>query len=377
MVDTSQKECLYCSDPADSPEHIFPEGLGGRSPKRILCGAHNHEVASKCDEPLVESLAFFVHVFRIKRKHGAEGIAIPGADASGTGYKINAQFKPELSKTAVIQQCGPDGRPSKFTTPNLNAANKIIKTMNLPIDAVVTSEEQSLSSPEINLDLQFGGPEPFRGILKIAYELARGILNATVTDAIKDASIRAALLDDADPMPFVKWLPYDKIPAGLEPAFFSSRIIAWQSGNEVLAVVEFFNCLPFVVRLPGVSISTPALYVQSVHGGEPMVGTIPGLSVPWVFSDIPDHAQPDVIRDFPVHFEPILKTYMFSQLLLPVTTATGEQFVADSSAPDADIQKAVIEDVTALFGRPLKENEDTAARIIIQTAITYLRSNSA
>lgn len=378
LVNANARVCLYCDKPADSMEHVFPEGLGGRAPQLILCRKHNGEVARKCDEPLIESLDFFVHVFKIKRKGGTRGISIAGKDTSGVEFRVDEEFKPRLAKGTTILERDANDRPVKFSATDMSAANKLIKSMKLPPDAPISTERRTMEAPQITFSLQFGGAQAFRGILKIAYELARGLLGGTIlsADADADAGIRSALLDEADPMPFVKWLPYDKIPSGLEDTAFSSRIIAWQSDAEVLAIVEFFNCLPFVVRLPGVLIPSPALYVQSVQGGEPYLVNV-DVSVPWIFADIPDHAQPQIMEEFPRYFNPIMELYTINQLLTPIANATGERFMAKPNGSNDEIARAVLTDLRELWGRELTAHEDQAAKAIIYAVADFLRANRA
>jgi hypothetical protein len=370
----TQRDCLYCPAPAASLEHFFPAGLGGTRKIPILCVKHNGDVAKLCDEPLIECLAFFVHAFRIRRGNGEHGIAIKGVGADGKSIVIDSNFRPQVLPIDVLERTA-DSRPAKVAGRNVEALEKLLKSMGVDPSSV-TFEERFEPAPTVTFSLAIGGPGPFRGILKIAYEFVRGYLDVASTDPVAEAKIHAALLHGADPTPFVKWLPYEMLPGGAEADTFSSRIIAWFDGTETLVIVEFFNCLPFVVRLPGIAVLRPELYIQSVHGGDPMTGTMipsPG----WTFSDLPADAETRVAAEFPTRLKPITDTQKMSMFVIPTATAMGECFQADPTVGEDAMRAFVLARLAEHIGRDPIEAEQLAVKAFVDGFLPVLRGYAA
>ena len=370
----TQRDCLYCLAPAVSLEHFFPAGLGGTRKIPILCEYHNRMVADLCDKPLVESLAFFVHAFRIRRGNGEHGIAMEGTRLDGKPIVIDSDLRPQAPRIEILER-GPNNRPAKVAGRTSEDLEKLLKSMGID-SSTVPFEERFEPSPAVKFDLQMGGPGAFRGILKIAYEFVRGYLDVPSTNPEAEASIHAALLYDRDPMPFVKWLPYEMLPGGDEAAIFSSRIAAWHDGTETLVIVEFFNCLPFIIRLPGIAVPRPELYIQSVHGGAPMTGTmIPGPS--YTFSDVPDHAQLEMLDEFTKRFEPIVQVLSISMFTLPTAAAMGACFQADPTVGEAEMVAFVLSRLAKDFGREPVEAEQLAVKRLVDALLPVLRGHAA
>lgn len=366
-----QRDCLYCLAPAVSLEHFFPAGLGGTRKIPILCEYHNCKVADLCDKPLVESMAFFVHAFRIRRGSGEHGIAMQGTGPDGKPIVIDSDLRPQAPKIEILER-GLDNRPAKVAGRTIEAVEKLLKSMGID-PSTVTFEERFEPSPAVKFDLHMGGPGAFRGILMIAYEFVRGYLNVPSTDREAEALIHAALLHGADPMPFVRWLPYEMLPGGDEVGVFSSRIATWFDGTETVVIVELFNCLPFVIRLPGIAVPGPELYIQSVHGGDPMTGTM--MRPPfYTFADVPEHAQHQILAEFTKRFEPILQVLRISMFIRPIAAAMGECFQADPTVGESEMDAFVLARVAEHTGRDPVEAERLAVKELVGGLLPLLRA---
>lgn len=367
-----QRTCLFCDDPATSLEHFFPQGLGGIWKIPILCPEHNRFIGNHCDEPLVESMSFFVHALRIKRADG-RGIPIKGIDANGKEFVVDTDHKPQLPGVEIIERT-PDNRPSKAAAPTEKQVKKLLKSMGVdPSDAIFV--QQTEPPPTLNFSLQLGGVEAFRGVLKIAYEFVRGYLESPSIDALSEAKIHEAILEDGDTHQFVRWLPYEMLPGGDEFPEFSSRIAAWYDGDETLVIVEFFNCIPFVVRLPGIAVSRPELYIQSVHGGDPATGTM-NPPPAWHFSDVPAHAQPLMMAEFEKRVQPILKTMQAMMYVVPIATSIGKAYEADANATEQEFIDEARRALEAEVGRALSEAERKMCDDMVSAILPMLGSKS-
>ena len=370
----TQRDCLYCAAQAVSLEHFFPAGLGGTRKIPILCEYHNGKVADLCDKPLVESLAIFVHAFRIRRGSGEHGIAMQGTGPDGKPIVIDSDFRPQAPKIEILER-GLNNRPAKAAGRTIEALERLLKSMGID-PSTATFEERFEPSPPVKFDLQMGTPGAFRGILKIAYEFVRGYLDVSSTSPEAETSIHAVLLHGADPMPFVKWLPYEMLPGGEEAAVFSSRIMAWYDGTETLVIVEFFNCLPLVIRLPGIAAPRPELYIQSVHGGDPMTGTmVPRPS--YTFGDVPEDALIEMLDEFTKRLGSILQVLTISMFTLPTVAAMGACFQADPTVGEAEMAAFVLARLATDFGRDPVEAEQLAVKGLVDGLLPVLQGHAA
>jgi hypothetical protein len=300
----------------------------------ILCYEHNQLVASRCDAPLIGQMAFFVNALKVVKARGEDGVPIKGTTIDGDVCTISRDQRPEPA--AKITERSPDGRPVKAHFPTMTAAQKFIKSMGLsPTDSKVSLEKERFTGPTIHFAPAFGGSEGFRGILKVAYEYARGILEADIVDAEADEGTRHAILTERNPSGLVRWLPYERLPTG-EVNFYSHRLAAWQSEGEALVIVELFNTLPFVARLPGLGLGKAAYFIQGVKGEKPIRGDM--LAQPaWSWDDIPEHAQPLMFSGVQKRLGDILRTRAIAESLeaaREVFTDALHQCGADASDED-------------------------------------------
>lgn len=312
MTPKEPRPCLYCLEAADSLEHFIPSGIGGMRALPILCKQHNQLVAKRCDAPLCAQLALFVHSLKVVKARGEDGVPMTGSTADGERYTIDRNHRP--APTMNILERDVNGRPVKARAPTMEAAEKLMKSMGIAAgDPNVIVEKQRVTGPTIQFAPELGGADGFRGILKIAYEYVRGFLEAQPVEVGDDEPTRNAIIGDRDPAEFVRWLPYEHLPSG-EAAFFSHRLCAWQSGDEVLVIVELFNTMPFVVRLPGLRLPRAACYIQGVKGEEPLIGTMP-IAPSWTWNDIPEHAQPLMFAGFEERLGTILQTRALAEVI--------------------------------------------------------------
>ena len=326
--------CLYCEKPAESLEHFLPSGIGGVLKLPILCDEHNQHVARHCDDPLCKQMTIFVNALRVVKARGEDGVPIAGKTVDGAIFTVDRDQRPQVS--AQIIERDALGRPAKAQFPTMEAAEKLVRSMGLsPEDPGVILQKERLPGPTIEFTPAFGGPDGFRGILKIAYEYARGVLGASVVDATCDDTTRQAILAGGAPAHFVRWLPYERLPAG-EVAFYSHRLAAWQSENEVLVIVELFNTLPFVVRLPGLELRVAACYFQGIKGEQPLRGLMP-LLPQWSWDDIPEHAQAQMLSGVEQRMGDIQRTRQAAEYLLAARDLLAEA-LRDQTASATDEQ---------------------------------------
>ena len=308
----------------------------------------------------------------MKRERGEDGIAVKGVDENGKPFIVDRDYKPQIPGTEILER-GVDGRPVKAVARSVEAINKLLKSMNVD-RMMATFEEKFEASPTLKFELKLGGHEAFRGILKIAYEYVRGVLDVPSTDAVSEAAIHDVLLNDADPVPFVGWLPYEMLPAGEEAPFFSHRVIAWFDGTETLVIVELFNCLPFIVRLPGIAVPRPELYVKGVQGGEPLTGTM-NPAPTWKFSDVPVNPQAAMLPGFEERIKPILETMKLNMFVRPTAIAMVECFAANAQVTEVEMVAFVTAEFVKHTGRQPVPEEAAAAAALVHTFLPLLQAN--
>jgi len=332
--------CLFGPEPANSREHFIPSAIGGQERPPILCELHNGVVAKLCDEPLLNELQFFVHALRVKkdRGRGEDGGILKARDASGEIRTIDRNYKP-IAKRDI--QRSPDGRPvgtPKFS--NMKEARKFVKSRGSNPDSVTYRVGSEPIQPVLVMQHQVS-EDIVRGVLKIAYEFVRGLYNAPVIDAEAELGIHRALIEGEDPSKYAQWLPY-ALAADNAVEFHHHRIMAWHDGTESLVIVQLFNCVSYVVRLPGVAITTAPYYVQGIHGQTPIFGNYHPIPE-WHWGDVPKNAeiadQPEFGRRALVYANVITLV----SLAILTREAVGEQHSVDGRVHDPEFIVATVE----------------------------------
>jgi hypothetical protein len=256
----------------------------------------------------------------------------------------------------------------------LKGAEKLLESMGLSLnDPGVELKHEREPAPMLQITPAFGGVDGFRGILKIAYEYARGVLEATIVDAAADQKTRDAILAECDPADFVRWLPFERLPGGYEAPFYSHRLVAWQGEGEVLVIVEFFNILPFVVHLPGLRLPQPAYYIQGVQGERPIRGAV-DLAPTWTWQEIPEHAQLDMLPIIEQRMKEIGQVRTFTEFAKVAIEALAVAFEQrGQGAPDDDILELVDSDLAA---RALRAEHRTAIAEIARNLLPVFRASA-
>jgi hypothetical protein len=334
-VSTVQQFCLYCDAPADSLEHFLPSGLGGMLRLPILCSSHNQQVAKLCDDPLCDQMALFVNALRVVKYRGEGGVPITGKTSDGDAYTIDREQRPQPAMKILERDAS--GRPTKAQAPTIKAAEKLLKSMGLSQhDPGISINEERVTGLTIEFNPAFGGSDGLRGVLKIAYEYVRGVLGSAVLNSEADADTRRAIIGEDNPNTFVRWLPYEWLPADEVP-FYSHRLGAWQAEENVLVLIEFFNTLPFVARLPGLELSKPQYYVQGIKGEDPLRGEM-RAAPQWTWGDVPENALPIMFAGVEERIGHILRTRQAMEYLQVAAELFGRALQeCTASATDAQI----------------------------------------
>ena len=158
-----------------SYEHIILNACGGKlKSKTLLCKKCNSDFGNSFDNILAVQVNELANMLMIKRERG-EPQPIEGKTANGTAYKIFANG--DLMKADPTVQVQREGNQVRLS---INAANdeqyrqilKGIKRKNPGFDAdeafkVAERSNYYLNEP-INIQMNMGGPDVFRSIIKTA-----------------------------------------------------------------------------------------------------------------------------------------------------------------------------------------------------------------
>ena len=381
-AESIKRICLFCDEPATSAEHFILSAIGGTKKPRIVCVRHNGDVNRLCDEPLIRQLGFFVHALHVKKDRsnsrqegGDRGASIEGVDAYGNRYVVDRDRVPQLPPKVQVVERDVNGRPRLIVASTAEAAKKFIKSTGADPSTVKVEERTEALGP-LNFSLELGDPSGFPGILKIAYEYVRGYLVGETISRGDEKFIHPALLEGTDASDFVRWLPFTMLPGGGEAEFFSHRLVAWFDGVETLVIVELFNCLPFVVRLPGVKIQEPALFIQGIQGEQPLTDTMRPVPT-WSFKDVPEHAQPSMMPEFKKRSGVIVESLQFDIFITAVTKALIARLTNHPETPDHDFPALIVADCERSAGQALELGVEDAIKNLVPALLAYLRAAKA
>ncbi|MBD5605042.1 MAG: hypothetical protein IAI48_08135 [Candidatus Eremiobacteraeota bacterium] len=359
------RACLFCTSAADSPEHLIPQALGGRLARKLLCGKHNNEINDRCDKPLIKQFEFFVHALRVVQERSDPGKSVSGISASGETYIVDADHKPRLPKTQILAYNPSTKLPHIIKAPDEASARRILTTMQLDPD-IIPFEVITQPSEKLEFAIQLGGPDGLRGILKIAYEYVVGYLGAPV-DVDEDQALRTMLLVDGDCAEYVRWLPFEFADQLPQAEYFSHRIIAAPVADGTLVVIELFTVAPFLIRLPGITISAPRILVQNLIGDLPFESQLFG-TIPFDWENISAHAQPQMLDGLRQRTSTILETMAISDAMAIIVPSFAKAVTEHAAASDDIIMEATITAFEEETGRAVTE----PLRVIIANMVTIL-----
>lgn len=235
--------CLYCTDPADTVEHIVPDGLGGRLTADLLCARHNGVVNAGADEILNEAFAPFVNMLEVRRQRGGVGAEFVGKGMDGSPVTIVAEGFAKQQPLVVKRR--DDQRRIAYAEGDLTHLD------DLPVQAFSNGEKRLILAKIYNPEVDFSVASDERirpGVFKIALHFFAGFIG--------DMPLRVA-------QSFLPYVGGEKAPTGdmLRTPFLDATVFpdswpprhevtCYANGDHALVTILLFGAYAYVCRLP-------------------------------------------------------------------------------------------------------------------------------
>lgn len=385
-----QPICAICGEkiaPADdSEEHILPGAVGGRRTVRgFLHDGCNHRSGHTWDAALEKQLRPLALHFGVKRQRGRT-LRMAITTTAGENFLLDAGGQLEMSRPEIKRTPTPNGETIQVKAGSIAMARDVLegvkrKYPKLDMRSVLDGFEiqRTYAQGLVRIDLEFGGPESGRSIVKSALALAH--------DAglpIDQCGNALAYLRDANAEPCFGYQYVNDLVDGRPPAtpLHCVAIDANPSTGLIFGYVEYFGIHRAVVCL-GQGYAGERL--KAVYALDPRTGETLDVAVHLDFGV----ADIQAIYDYE-HYDEEKRQEAFGAVFGPALNdhhaAERERVVRDSlnfawancgSVPDQPLTAEHLARLTELFAdkatpwwKHVTGLDEPAAR---QKALAYIR----
>ena len=252
------KTCALCpaplTDENKSREHIIPNSIGGRKKTSgFICDTCNNNCGKTWESVLAEQFLWFSHAVGIKREHGSPP-DMRIRTVLGEELLLRHNETMTTAKPTYVEQEGEDGKINiQISVRTEEEAKRVVKGVARKYPSVdaeaatanLVTTETPLDSP-LSVNLQFGGPDGGRSMVKTALALAS---EYGIDHTKCEKGISYLKSDDALPpfgfgytVDFVKNRPQEEI-------FHCVAVAGLPKLGKILAYVEYFNVARILVEL--------------------------------------------------------------------------------------------------------------------------------
>jgi len=281
-----QNRCAICDIPItsenDSREHIIPNALGGRrTVTGFICASCNSTTGHSWDAVLARQLNPFCLFFHITRQDGEPPAQVfPTIDGGTIRVTYDAL---ELPKPTINFTSHPAGTQIQATARTMAEAREILtglkrKYPQIDIDAALASATSTYSylNAPIRMDIQIGGPDAGRSIVKSAFALA--VANRVSPSECDEARRYFASGEDAC---FGYFNEFDVIEGRPPNTVIHCAAVSSTAEGLLLGYVELFSAFRMVICLSSNYHGKP---VNAVYAINPVTGAELDLAVRLNFS---------------------------------------------------------------------------------------------
>ena len=322
-----------------SAEHVLQNFLGARWTSRaIVCDEQQAEFGTTIDSALEKALRPIRSLFGTRSGRGEPGPVLRNVRGSNEElYDIAPGFHARLKKPIIQTLDGPEGRRrAKLLLGDLeqlewalSILRRDLPDLSVDVDALRDSSETvPLPDSMVRLELNLGGEEYFRGMLKSCFNLLAVKYPGVAYEPCFDAVRNCVLAGGERFQQFIRWMPASApldIPS-LGP--IDQAILIVSRGASVEGVAQFFGHVVHPFRLTNSYAGAP---IRCGYIVDPLRGAVPAETREPAFSEeaIPVYAdqapKPDsaVLATFHERSTRILRVFRREQALKRVI---GETF---------------------------------------------------
>jgi len=249
--------CIICKTPItpenDSSEHVVSSAVGGRlKVKDFLCKSCNSGAGQSWDAALAQQMHPLCHLFAIVRDRGdlppLPIVTTAGEELTllpGGGFALT---DPKFERSPVAEGTG-----IQVKARSIGEARRILQGLkkkhpNLDVEAEMAKAEETISYPEgaVHHELQFGGTEGGRSMVKTAAAFARHLGIPTTACGIAAGYLRDELAEAPFGFYYASDLVKDR-PVGVP--FHCVAVHGDPANGLLLGYVEYFGAVRIVTCL--------------------------------------------------------------------------------------------------------------------------------
>ncbi|SOZ05356.1 conserved hypothetical protein [Cupriavidus taiwanensis] len=282
--------CALCAALLDarnrSKEHVIPNAIGGRlTTQTFICAACNNTHGHAWDAELARQTNWFSSSLGITRHRGeVPKERVQTIDGTGLWLRSDGTMAPEHPRSEVHET---DGKVTiQIVARNIDEAHRMLKAARRKFPSIdvekakqeMEVKDEFLSSP-LHVQLQIGGPEACRSIVKTALAYAS-------TCGVPHLCCDAALgylqhIDSPSPFGFAYTFEFVKARPS-ETVLHCVGLMGDPKRGILLSYIEYFGHFRFLVRLATHYSGEP---VNASYAIDPVSGKEEHIDLDWNISD--------------------------------------------------------------------------------------------
>lgn len=282
--------CALCAAALDahnrSKEHIIPNAIGGRlTTQTFICAACNNTYGHAWDAELARQTNWFSSSLGISRHRGeVPKERVQTIEGTGLWLRSDGTMAPEHPRSEIQEV---DGLVTvRIVARNIDEAHRMLKAAQRKYPSIdiekakqeMEAKDEYLSSP-LHVQLQIGGPEAGRSIVKtaLAYASTCGVPHRCCDAAIDYLQH----IEGTPPFGFAYTFEFVKTRPN-ETVLHCIGLMGDPERGLLLSYIEYFGHFRFLVRLATQYSGEP---VNASYAIDPISGKEEHLDLNWTITD--------------------------------------------------------------------------------------------
>jgi hypothetical protein len=270
----SLEQCIYCTNPVGSREHVVLSAIGGlREDRGILCGKCNSELGYSVDEALARDLATLCAQAGVLRGRDKTAIEVTVTEpSSGRDYTLSEGGRLQHPEVHVIRDQTSDAiRSVDFVASTVQQRDEFIRKLKAEgkpykVNKVPNEIPLLVIAPPV-MQTKFGDTDTLRGVAKAALNVLAHLQPSRAREPWLDG-IKRFIVEGGPSEPWV-WFDYleppePRIPSESFALQHRFLIGADATSGRVYARVSFFGVYELAVHLGTTPIQESVTLVYDV-----------------------------------------------------------------------------------------------------------------
>jgi len=336
--------CIYTLREFESAngEHILQNFLGARwTSKKIVCNEQQAIFGTTIDSALEKALRPIRNLFGTRGGRGEPAPSLRKLQGSdGELYDLEPCFRSRLNQPSVKMMDASEGRMrAQLLLGNMKQLGWALSMLRGEVPDVSVDEEdlrdssKTVALPECRIDLQLnlGGEEYFRGMLKSCFNLLAVNYPCAAYEPCFDAIRNSILTGGKSFQQFIRWIPTSAPLDIPRLGLIDQAIFIVSRGASVEGVAQFFGDIVHAFQLTDSYAGSP---IRCGYVVDPLRGALPAETRDPDFSDesIPVYADQSkatsaVVATFQERSSRILRVLHYERVMQQIIEETVQEVV--------------------------------------------------